>query len=257
MKSSASRRRCLRRNTRGAPRRASAPSAKSICTLPLANFGLTAVAGAPPYPGVKFQGFEKSTTDKTKIIELLNQSFDYAEKSIADMSDADMSKPRNFQGFNTVGAVVFHIVAHAHEHLGQSIAYARMNGVVPPWTAAAQQKMQQRPPPIDGRFSGPIQEAEPPQRIFRIVRIAPGRYTDSALASASLLSRAATGASEWPSPNYADPPAPAPSQGKGIWFGNHCFSEPEILPCSVASAQFRPLRDPGARSRPAIRACCA
>jgi uncharacterized damage-inducible protein DinB len=110
------------------------------------NFGLTAVAGAPPYPGFKFQGFEKSTTDKTKIIDLLNQSFDYAEKSIAAMSEADMSRPRNFQGFNTVGAVVFHLVAHTHEHLGQSIAYARMNGVVPPWTAAAQQKMQQRPP---------------------------------------------------------------------------------------------------------------
>ena len=111
------------------------------------NFGLTAVAGALPYPGFKFQGFEKSTTDKAKVIDLLNQSFDYAEKSIANMSEADMSKPRNFQGFNTVGAVVFHLVAHAHEHLGQSIAYARMNGVVPPWTAAAQQKMQQQRPP--------------------------------------------------------------------------------------------------------------
>jgi uncharacterized damage-inducible protein DinB len=110
------------------------------------NFGLTAVAGAPPYPGFKFQGFEKSTTDKTKIIDLLNQSYDYAEKSIGNMSDADMSKPLNFQGFNTVGGVIFHLVAHNHEHLGQSIAYARMNGVVPPWTAAAQQKMQQRPP---------------------------------------------------------------------------------------------------------------
>jgi len=110
------------------------------------NFGLMAVAGAPPYPGFKFQGFEKSTTDKTKIIDLLNQSYDYAEKSIGDMSDADMSKPLNFQGFNTVGAVIFHLVAHDHEHLGQSIAYARMNGVVPPWTAAAQARMQQRPP---------------------------------------------------------------------------------------------------------------
>jgi len=110
------------------------------------NFGLTAVAGAPPYPGFKFQGFEKSTTDKAKIIELLNQSFDYAEKSIANMSEADMSTPRNFQGFNTVGAVIFHLVAHCHEHLGQSIAYARMNGVVPPWTAAAQAKMQQPKP---------------------------------------------------------------------------------------------------------------
>jgi uncharacterized damage-inducible protein DinB len=110
------------------------------------NFGLTAVAGAPPYPGFKFQGFEKSTTDKAKVIDLLNQSYAYAEKSIGDMSDADMSKPLNFQGFNTVGAVIFHLVAHNHEHLGQSIAYARMNGVVPPWTAAAQQRMQQRSP---------------------------------------------------------------------------------------------------------------
>jgi uncharacterized damage-inducible protein DinB len=111
------------------------------------NFGLTAIAGAPPYPGFKFQGFEKSTTDKTKIIDLLNQSFDYAEKSIANMSRADMLKPLKFQGFDSVGAVVFHIVSHAHEHLGQSIAYARMNGVVPPWTAAAQQTSQQRRPP--------------------------------------------------------------------------------------------------------------
>jgi hypothetical protein len=33
------------------------------------------------------------------------------------------------------------------------------------------------------------------------------------------------------SPNYADLPSPAPPQG--IWFGNYCFTEPEILPCSV------------------------
>lgn len=32
------------------------------------------------------------------------------------------------------------IATHEHEHLGQSIAYARMNGVVPPWTAARRAK---------------------------------------------------------------------------------------------------------------------
>ncbi|MGD0957371.1 MAG: DinB family protein [Candidatus Acidiferrales bacterium] len=95
-----------------------------------ANFGLTAVAGALPFPGFKFQGFEKSTTDKTKVIELLNQSFDYAETSISNMSDADLVRSLKFQEFTSVGDVVLHIVAHAHEHLGQSIAYARMNGVV-------------------------------------------------------------------------------------------------------------------------------
>ncbi|HXQ25431.1 MAG TPA: DinB family protein [Candidatus Acidoferrales bacterium] len=112
-----------------------------------ANFGLTAVAGAPPSPGFKFQGFEKSTTDKAKIVELLNQSFEYAETSIGNMSDADLLKPLKFQEFNSVGDVVFHIVSHAHEHLGQSIAYARMNGVVPPWTAEQQQRQGQQAPP--------------------------------------------------------------------------------------------------------------
>jgi uncharacterized damage-inducible protein DinB len=110
-----------------------------------ANFGLTAIAGAPPFPGFKFQGYEKSTTEKAQIIEQLNRSFDYAEKSISNMSDADLLKPLKFQEFTSVGDIVFHIVAHAHEHLGQSIAYARMNGVVPPWTAAQQQRPT-RPP---------------------------------------------------------------------------------------------------------------
>jgi len=111
-----------------------------------ANFGLTAIAGAPPSPGFKFQGYEKSTTDKAQIIEQLNRSFDYAEKSISNMSDADLLKPLKFQEFTSVGDIVLHIVAHAHEHLGQSIAYARINGVVPPWTAAAQKQGQPRPP---------------------------------------------------------------------------------------------------------------
>jgi uncharacterized damage-inducible protein DinB len=30
--------------------------------------------------------------------------------------------------------VLFLIANHMHEHLGQSIAYARTNGVVPPWS---------------------------------------------------------------------------------------------------------------------------
>ncbi len=111
------------------------------------NFGLTALAGATPEPGFKFQGYEKSTTDKAKVIEQLNQSFEYARASIEKMSDADMLKPLKFQDQSTVGDMLVHIVTHDHEHLGQSIAYARMNGVVPPWTAARQQSQQTAPRP--------------------------------------------------------------------------------------------------------------
>ena len=38
----------------------------------------------------------------------------------------------------TVQASLFTVVRDMHEHLGQAIAYARMNGVVPPWTARQQ-----------------------------------------------------------------------------------------------------------------------
>jgi uncharacterized damage-inducible protein DinB len=112
------------------------------------NFGLTALAGAPPKPGFKFQGYEKSTTDKAQIIDRLIQSFAFAENGISSLSDADLSKPtgwHGYPGYPTVGDLILHIVAHAHEHLGQSIAYARMNGIVPPWTAALQQN-QSSPP---------------------------------------------------------------------------------------------------------------
>ena len=104
------------------------------------NFGLTALAGAPAKPGFKFQGYEKSTTDKTQIIEQLTQSFEFARSGISGISDADLTKPVKWAQYPTVGDVILHIVAHAHEHLGQSIAYARMNGIVPPWTAAQQQR---------------------------------------------------------------------------------------------------------------------
>jgi uncharacterized damage-inducible protein DinB len=108
------------------------------------NFGLTALTGVPAKPGFKFQGFEKSTTDKTQIVNLLNECFAFAENGISSLSDADLSKPVKWDEYPTVGDVVLHIVAHAHEHLGQSIAYARMNGIVPPWTAAADQRRAQR-----------------------------------------------------------------------------------------------------------------
>ncbi len=36
------------------------------------------------------------------------------------------------------------LVSDAHEHLGQSVAYARMNGIVPPWTVAAKKAAAER-----------------------------------------------------------------------------------------------------------------
>jgi hypothetical protein len=57
------------------------------------------------------------------------------------MTNADFAKllPKLGPQANA-GDVVYILVADAHEHLGQSIAYARENGIVPPWTVEAQKK---------------------------------------------------------------------------------------------------------------------
>ena len=113
-----------------------------------ANYGFPPLmAGMAPAPGFQREGFEKSTTDKTKIIEQLNKSFAYAIASVQAMSNADFAKPEKKLGPDANdGDVIYLLVVHSHEHLGQSIAYAREIGIVPPWTAAAAAKKDAKAP---------------------------------------------------------------------------------------------------------------
>jgi uncharacterized damage-inducible protein DinB len=56
--------------------------------------------------------------------------------AIRNLSDADLDKPATMFGQQTTYRnVLLTAVSHNHEHLGQLIAYARMNGVAPPWSA--------------------------------------------------------------------------------------------------------------------------
>jgi uncharacterized damage-inducible protein DinB len=105
-----------------------------------ANYGLPTMIGAAPAEGFNRQGFEKFTTDKDKVIEQLNKSFSYLEASVDKASDADLQKHMKLFGGKegNGGDILFLIITDLHEHLGQMIAYARMNNVVPPWTAARQ-----------------------------------------------------------------------------------------------------------------------
>ena len=81
--------------------------------------------------------WEKASTDKKVIREQLMKSFDFVKSSIGNMSDASMENMVEFFGQKmTVRSLLLVLLSHMHEHLGQSIAYARMEGVVPPWTAA-------------------------------------------------------------------------------------------------------------------------
>jgi len=105
------------------------------------RYGILSMMGANPPAGFKAKDFEKSTTDKDRIVEDLNQSWDFANKAINGMTNADYAKllPKLGPQANE-GDVIYILVADAHEHLGQLIAYARQNGIVPPWTVAMQKK---------------------------------------------------------------------------------------------------------------------
>jgi hypothetical protein len=59
----------------------------------------------------------------------------YARDAITATSDADLEKKHDFFGREVTTRQIYMVVLdHFSEHLGQSIAYARMNGVTPPWS---------------------------------------------------------------------------------------------------------------------------
>jgi uncharacterized damage-inducible protein DinB len=81
--------------------------------------------GAPPAP----------ITDPEKMQEALKASYADLQKAITGLSDNDLQAPVKLFGRDMTkqGALML-ILLDQHEHLGQSIAYARTNGVVPPWS---------------------------------------------------------------------------------------------------------------------------
>jgi uncharacterized damage-inducible protein DinB len=80
---------------------------------------------------------EKTVTEKPKVVEALKKSFEHARKAVESTPDSDLDKKVKFFGQEpSERMMLIVLVSHGHEHLGQSIAYARTNGVVPPWSEA-------------------------------------------------------------------------------------------------------------------------
>ena len=104
-----------------------------------ANYGVPNFWGVKPPEGFNFATYEKSVSKKADIQKALKESFAYMEQGFMATPDADFDKPAEFFGMKTtVRGGYLLLLSHCHEHLGQSIAYARSNGIVPPWTAKQQ-----------------------------------------------------------------------------------------------------------------------
>ena len=90
--------------------------------------------GIPAPDGVDWRNFE-SVTDKENITAALAASIEHVRTAALGMTEADLTGMTTLYGRDVPGwAVLFQLLSHMNEHVGQSIAYARMNGIVPPWS---------------------------------------------------------------------------------------------------------------------------
>lgn len=77
----------------------------------------------------------ESITGKEAVVAILERSIEHVKEAVEQMSDSRFSEPAQLYGRTVTGqAVLLQLITHMSEHVGQSIAYARVNGVVPPWS---------------------------------------------------------------------------------------------------------------------------
>ena len=100
----------------------------------IANFGLLAFTG-PKVPSDLKPELEKTVTAKADVISWLKRSLDAVKQAHLAETPADFQRKLKVYGRDSsVDGMYLRIIVHANEHMGQLVAYARMTGVVPPWS---------------------------------------------------------------------------------------------------------------------------
>lgn len=114
-----------------------APGVRSVSEaymhIAIDNFGLLSEAGAkePATP----DNLEKTVTSKAEVIDWLKRSLEAVKTARAQLKPGDLQhKVKIDDKTVTVDGIYLRILIHNNEHMGQEIAYARMNGVVPLWS---------------------------------------------------------------------------------------------------------------------------
>lgn len=110
--------------------------AESFMHLATANYFVLMVAGTTPPAGIDPMSLEKGVTKKDEIIEAIKASYVYAIAGVEGISKKHLSDMVEFPfpgEYNKLSALMV-ITGHCHEHMGQLVAYARVNGIAPPWS---------------------------------------------------------------------------------------------------------------------------
>lgn len=101
----------------------------------IANFYLLSVTG-PKTPADLKEDAEKKVTSKAEVISWLKRSLEAVKKAHEAETAKDLQRKVHIADRDaTVDGMYLRIIVHANEHMGQLVAYARMTGVVPPWSS--------------------------------------------------------------------------------------------------------------------------
>jgi uncharacterized damage-inducible protein DinB len=102
--------------------------------IAIANFFLLSVTGPPMPDDLTSNKLEKSVTRKSDVISWLGRSLKAVQNGRAGLKAGDLARKVKVEGRDaTVDGMYLRIIIHANEHMGQLIAYARVNGIAPPW----------------------------------------------------------------------------------------------------------------------------
>ena len=109
---------------------------ESLMHVAIANYFLPTSLGVSPPEGVTpSPAMEKEITAKADVIAQLKKSFAHCREAAAGVPDSEAGEEvQFFRGPASKRTVMLVMISHAHEHLGQMIAYARSVGVTPPWS---------------------------------------------------------------------------------------------------------------------------
>ena len=115
-----------------------APGVRSVSEvfmhIALANFYLLSVTG-PKMPADMSRDLEKTVTKKADVISWLKRSLDAVKTARTQLKPGDLERKVKIEGKTvTVDGMYLRIIIHDNEHMGQLVAYARMNKIAPPWS---------------------------------------------------------------------------------------------------------------------------
>lgn len=98
------------------------------------GFVPSGIGGKPGQSREEMQALAKST-NKAELIAAINKTFDHTKAQFAAVDASTLTGKRAVMGQQrSINEIALMIGGDLHEHLGQLIAYARMNKVVPPWS---------------------------------------------------------------------------------------------------------------------------